>query len=303
MKVEAIDLGPPTPSRSDLERRFAPQFEACDDLLAAVWTDRPTALDRLEGYVAVLLQTLGRAITTYRAVLVTCRAGLPDQGLMLSRSLYEDLIAAHWAALPSNREIVWRRLVQQEQHTDDAWDQLTHEFWGTKGRVHLSEEERAELDTLFAGGTKSWFGRLSKARKDIEDFWVQRGGDVRTLDFLDRIINKRANMHLHNTVEGLYRGAQGSFRHGELFYPGYGQTIDVDERAMQATLYAASIPFVEIAVLVLDELALERRRVQEAARGIDRALSELMPSQRVRLGRNDPCWCGSGLKLKKCHVL
>jgi len=20
-----------------------------------------------------------------------------------------------------------------------------------------------------------------------------------------------------------------------------------------------------------------------------------------RIGRNDPCWCGSGLKYKKCH--
>jgi preprotein translocase subunit SecA len=24
-------------------------------------------------------------------------------------------------------------------------------------------------------------------------------------------------------------------------------------------------------------------------------------ADRDRIGRNDPCWCGSGLKYKKCH--
>ena len=25
------------------------------------------------------------------------------------------------------------------------------------------------------------------------------------------------------------------------------------------------------------------------------------PPSAVRMGRNDPCWCGSGKKYKKCH--
>jgi preprotein translocase subunit SecA len=24
-------------------------------------------------------------------------------------------------------------------------------------------------------------------------------------------------------------------------------------------------------------------------------------SERDKIGRNDPCWCGSGKKFKKCH--
>ena len=27
------------------------------------------------------------------------------------------------------------------------------------------------------------------------------------------------------------------------------------------------------------------------------------PSRRGKVGRNDPCWCGSGKKYKKCHLL
>ena len=31
-------------------------------------------------------------------------------------------------------------------------------------------------------------------------------------------------------------------------------------------------------------------------------VSELEVTTRSRPGRNDPCWCGSGQKYKKCHL-
>ena len=30
--------------------------------------------------------------------------------------------------------------------------------------------------------------------------------------------------------------------------------------------------------------------------------SQPLSSQHKKLGRNDPCWCGSGKKYKKCHL-
>jgi len=27
----------------------------------------------------------------------------------------------------------------------------------------------------------------------------------------------------------------------------------------------------------------------------------IVKSERENIGRNDPCWCGSGKKFKKCH--
>jgi len=33
----------------------------------------------------------------------------------------------------------------------------------------------------------------------------------------------------------------------------------------------------------------------------DRFVSKKPPEEAKRLGRNDPCWCGSGKKYKKCH--
>jgi preprotein translocase subunit SecA len=28
---------------------------------------------------------------------------------------------------------------------------------------------------------------------------------------------------------------------------------------------------------------------------------QVVASDRDKIGRNDPCWCGSGKKFKKCH--
>ena len=41
--------------------------------------------------------------------------------------------------------------------------------------------------------------------------------------------------------------------------------------------------------------------IEEALVDVRLALFRQLPSQRRGLGRNDPCWCGSGEKLKKCH--
>jgi preprotein translocase subunit SecA len=34
---------------------------------------------------------------------------------------------------------------------------------------------------------------------------------------------------------------------------------------------------------------------------IDGARGAARPAGTPKIGRNDPCWCGSGLKYKKCH--
>jgi preprotein translocase subunit SecA len=34
----------------------------------------------------------------------------------------------------------------------------------------------------------------------------------------------------------------------------------------------------------------------------DHAKPETFRRDRPKIGRNDPCWCGSGQKYKKCHM-
>jgi preprotein translocase subunit SecA len=40
---------------------------------------------------------------------------------------------------------------------------------------------------------------------------------------------------------------------------------------------------------------------QAVAEGVPSATGVVQASPREKLGRNDPCWCGSGKKFKKCH--
>ena len=37
------------------------------------------------------------------------------------------------------------------------------------------------------------------------------------------------------------------------------------------------------------------------AAGVDTAGASAAGARTAEIGRNDPCWCGSGKKYKKCH--
>ena len=52
-------------------------------------------------------------------------------------------------------------------------------------------------------------------------------------------------------------------------------------------------------------MAAQRRGIQlkhgdEPAEG-GAAAAAKAPASAAKLGRNDPCWCGSGKKFKRCH--
>jgi preprotein translocase subunit SecA len=42
-------------------------------------------------------------------------------------------------------------------------------------------------------------------------------------------------------------------------------------------------------------------RLQHGDEAIDGETAGRATPGTPKLGRNDPCWCGSGLKFKKCH--
>jgi preprotein translocase subunit SecA len=52
---------------------------------------------------------------------------------------------------------------------------------------------------------------------------------------------------------------------------------------------------------VLEALAWKQKRKEMQAGAKSRPRSRMTSVAREKLGRNDPCYCGSGLKYKKCH--
>jgi hypothetical protein len=50
-----------------------------------------------------------------------------------------------------------------------------------------------------------------------------------------------------------------------------------------------------------DHVASERRLERDAWMPQPRP-APLLEGKKGKLGRNDPCWCGSGIKYKRCHM-
>ncbi|MGA8297795.1 MAG: preprotein translocase subunit SecA [Acidimicrobiales bacterium] len=79
------------------------------------------------------------------------------------------------------------------------------------------------------------------------------------------------------------------------------QLLTAEEAApdlAQATYEAAADPVAPMSG-VSEESAEARPSVQRVA--APPTLAGVGPQQKAKLGRNDPCWCGSGRKFKQCH--
>jgi preprotein translocase subunit SecA len=111
-------------------------------------------------------------------------------------------------------------------------------------------------------------------------------------DFARMIYHAEVELEMENGAGGVVpppavmRPAGSPTKSGSVSYSSGG----IDPRAAMA-MAAAGTP---------EELALD------AADGdVESVLPPVVEQRRVdeteRLGRNDPCWCGSGKKFKKCH--
>ena len=50
-----------------------------------------------------------------------------------------------------------------------------------------------------------------------------------------------------------------------------------------------------------DAMGLAQKGADETAQTGSKTFSDNQPAKKKKIGRNDPCWCGSGKKWKKCH--
>jgi hypothetical protein len=302
----------PTPRVDKIARDWAPQFEACEQLLAVIWDARPAAIPLTDLVMAdgqrtnvglVLLHLLGRALTSFQATLTLCRNGFPTHALMLCRSLFEDVIAAHWAAMPAHRDEVPARAERQEKLNDELEARARATFLQQEYASPLPPDEFAALMKEFRGGRYSWFGDFGDAKREVIESLRQNGSDVllRWIEFVDGLVSRDANMALHSTVEGLVRSTRGSLSSGGIHYPSFGQVADVQEYEMILPLLTAPGCLAVIATVVLEDFGLDTSGVRAVGDKAADAAFELSPSKRRKLGRNDPCWCGSGRKLSACH--
>ncbi|MEK6278370.1 MAG: SEC-C metal-binding domain-containing protein, partial [Actinomycetota bacterium] len=73
-----------------------------------------------------------------------------------------------------------------------------------------------------------------------------------------------------------------------------GGTLEAQPSALREVAAAGSAGAAEMA-------AVEATGPQGGADGDGEVVETVVKSDREKIGRNDPCWCGSGKKYKKCH--
>jgi hypothetical protein len=286
------------PSHSDpavVARRFAPQLEICDELLRVIWTNRP-AKGAQRGELKVVLQAiLARSIETYDSVLALAREGRTLAALMLDRALFEDMVAAFWLCAPENRVRGLALIRDQEEHivllSNDSIRQYPHRVLVAADDYPDLDARRKEFEKQFGRyGTKSWFGDIHPALETMAPRWAELGGSVETLRVYYAMVQRHINLLMHNTVTSISRSLKR-----------YDAAGSIDDFEIDVALRSASFSLYGLALLVFTELGIDVEELNALSPRIERVFLELDPRQRAAIGRNDPCWCGSGKKLKKCH--
>jgi hypothetical protein len=152
------------------------EFEACQALLDFGLENRPSETPKGDAQADLVLATYARSSKTYQGLLRLAHVGYGDQALMLGRSLFEDMLIAHWIVKNTNAPgkleryrrytVVRLREAAHKYHRDDYLAQLPD----TESRT-----QRDELKNEFAG-SHNWTGfTLDALVSELEAEWGGEG--------------------------------------------------------------------------------------------------------------------------------
>lgn len=150
--------------------------------------------------------TVMRANSTMQAVVLLARAGYGLQVEMLTRSLLEDMLVAHWVAVHDNPGQVVARLDDHRRHREV----LRARALPTPGVASTASggSDVDRLDGLFGRhGEKPWFGMsLYLLLQAVRQAWVRQGrraDRIEALNLLFRSQRPELNAVLHHGGPGL----------------------------------------------------------------------------------------------------
>jgi hypothetical protein len=159
----------------------------------------------------ILLQTvLARSTRTYRGIMILANEGLGEQARMLARSLFEDMVDAHWVAL--NPELAVERA---SQHWRDSQHRRMETAKTFPGRFReplppldppMTKHEEAHLKKLFRNGTGSWTGGSTRERwRAVASIW-EEGMARDQAEFVNAWLHKTSHETLHLSSRSLRAG-------------------------------------------------------------------------------------------------
>lgn len=206
----------------------APELGRCFELFSLASRDEPLDVSREAD--EILYRIAARATKTFRAVLHLCVLGHGEQGTMLNRSLFEDVLTAHWVYLNSDEAV--ERLRKHERHTAVLWKERLSGRGLALGPLadlpDLTDDEREELQSLFgAYGQNAWTGLTTyQLLEAIEAPW----GDDNERLLLGHMYDvhlRYANTTVHVTSQSLLKPKADPDRPGLEIYDAAPSDRDV----------------------------------------------------------------------------
>lgn len=151
--------------------------------------------------------TTARSYRTYLVVVHLCKCGYGQQASMLNRTLFEDMISAHWAV--KHPKAAERRMAEHDQYTATlrAEQYAKHgiSYAAGKGLPTYTQKQRARLDRRYRRGSSGWTGKsLPAMLRDVESMWTEP--DRRLLNQMHDIAHRAHNTLLHHSATSLSLG-------------------------------------------------------------------------------------------------
>ena len=200
----------------------------------------------------LILWTYARSTKTFQGSLRLCAAGYGEQAGMLNRSLYEDMLIAHWV----------KRHPTQAPDRLDEHETYTLANWGRALRNHdllsagvkyptLTKKKRQILDRRFRG--KTWTGlTLPQLLRDVRDEWSDPI-DQRILAQVNDIVNRFNNILLHHGGRALSVIGQRDPESGKVTF-----NVGPSDTHIWGGLFGAYFTYANTASLVYsDDLAVQ----------------------------------------------
>lgn len=192
-----------------LLRKYAVEFDACAELMQFAIDHRPTEPEA-KPVAHLVLWTAARSHRTYRVGIKLCKLGYGQQATMLNRTLFEDMVVAHWASLNPGEAAT--RIAEYDELAA-AVQSETFEKHGIPvgdGTPALSKERRRTLEQKYGKTPRSWTGKsVPMMVSEIARLWATEY-DRRLLVQMHDFAYRTSNILLHHSSQSLSQGIRYS---------------------------------------------------------------------------------------------
>lgn len=246
-----------------------------------------------------------RETTTFQATLRLVEAGFGRQAMMLNRSTFEGMAVACWVAA-NRQEAVDRfdKANEFEIHLMREKVVASQPDAQVSDSGKLDPERVAECERLFGkNNQRRWTGHdsLWALVKDIEGRWED--AERQALRLYMKYEHERNNKELHPSASALFASVSDPLARQD-GRPSMSVRIGPGSDELETAFLGLFFIQQNLLRLLIEEFDLGVDALAELGNCVEKhqyAFAVKNEATDRDIGRNEPCWCGSGKKYKKCH--